>query len=207
MSYVYIKPRESFVAPVEVPISLGMLAEIASDDSELERQLRGRPLLRPLTEGQGAVIVSALDLVRSVQASRRGLDIRLFGPQSTVVRPRIRQSPFWARFWLVGVSLLLFFGAMLAIMFFHADVEMQEVHQAIYELVTGDEVDRPWLLQIPYAFGVGLGVLLFFNSLSRRKPSSDPSPLDIQMYLYDQSTDGYMRNEDTPRPGPKKEVP
>ncbi len=189
MAFVFVKPRESFIAPVGVPISVGMLAEVASDDAELERRLRGTPFLKPLREGQGATVVSSLDFVRAVRLIDPTLDIDLSGADFTVVKPRVRQSPFWAGFWIISVSLVLFFGAMMAIIAFHADTDMGQVHQAIYHLVTGNPTEHPLVLQIPYSIGVGLGVLIFFNAFSRRRPSSDPSPLDVQMHLYDQEKD------------------
>lgn len=205
MAFVFLKPRDSFIAPSDVPITVGMLAEVASSDEDLERQLRGTPFLKPLHEGAGAIVVSSLDLVRAVKALDAGHDIRLSGADFTVVKPRVRQSPFWAGFWIIAVSLVLFFGAMMAIMAFHADTDMGKVHQAMYHLVTGNPVERPLVLQLPYSVGVGLGVLIFFNAFSRRKPSSDPSPLDVQMHLYDQETDAYLASQGSPTPGPQKE--
>ncbi|MDP2871337.1 MAG: stage V sporulation protein AA [Bacillota bacterium] len=192
MPTVYLKPRDSLIVAPGEDITLGMLAEFAAEDHELERTLRGQPFLPGLTEGHGAISVSSLDLVRAIRRQRQDLDLRIVGPAHTVVKPRVRPNPVMAGIWTAAVTLLLFFGSLMAIMFFHADVDMPLVHRGVYQLVTGEAAPRPLVLQIPYSIGVGVGVLLFFNSLSRRKPSSDPSPLDVQMHIYDQDAQDYL---------------
>jgi stage V sporulation protein AA len=189
---VYLKPRDSLIVAPGEDITLGMLAEFAADDREVERALRGQPFLPGLIEGHGAISISSLDLVRVIKSVRSDVDLRLVGPAHTIIKPRIRNNPSMERFWALAVSVLLFFGSMMAIMFFHADVDMHTVHQGVYRLVTGEVTERPLALQVPYSIGVGLGVLLFFNSLSRRRPSSDPSPLDVQMHAYDQDAENYL---------------
>lgn len=200
MGIVYIKPRDSLIVAPGEDITLGMLAEFAAEDTELERLLRGQPFLPGLTQGHGAISVSSLDLVRAIRGRRPDLEVRVIGAANTVVKPRLRPHPVLARVWIVAVTVVLFFGSLMAIMFFHADVDMPLVHRGVYQLITGQVVERPLALQIPYSIGVGLGVLLFFNSLSRRVPSSDPSPLDVQMHTYDQDADSYMASQSAAAP-------
>ena len=59
------------------------------------------------------------------------------------------------------VWLLLFIGAALAIIYFHEDVSMQQVHQRLYYMITGEFNAQPLLFQIPYSLGLGLGMVLF----------------------------------------------
>lgn len=198
---MYLKPRDSVIVAADEQITLGMVSEVAAGDLELEAQLRGKVLLPALGPGSGMVVVSSLDLVRAVREHRDDLDVRLLGSPQTVVKPRVRPSPVLYRLWAVAVAAVLFFGAFMAIMTFHADVDMDKAQQNIHRLVTGTAVERPLIIQIPYSLGVGLGVLLFFNTLSRRRPSSDPSPLEVQLHSYDQDSEAYLISQGTPSPG------
>lgn len=191
--------------PVGTVTSLGTLAELVSDHPDLERKLRGTAAVGPLAQDAGPVVVSALDLVRLVRQVEPKADLRLVGPDMTLVRTRVRQSPLLAGAWMAAITVVLFFGAMLAIMFFHADVEMAAVHRALGQMITGVERERTLWLTVPYSLGTGLGVLFFFNLLSRRKPSSDPSPLDLQLHKYDREAASYLTSQGTPCPGPTRE--
>jgi len=95
--------------------------------------------------------------------------------------------PFFILIWL-----LLFFGAALAIMNFHEDVSMQAVHQRIYKIITGKENLKPLILQIPYSIGLGLGMVLFFNHVFKKRLNEEPSPLEVEMFNYQQNLDQYV---------------
>jgi stage V sporulation protein AA len=89
------------------------------------------------------------------------------------------------------VASILFVGTGLAIMNFHADVNMGEAHRVLYKLITGTDEKRPLILQIPYSLGIGLGMMLFFNHFFP-KHSNEPSPMEVEMYLYKQNMDEYL---------------
>jgi stage V sporulation protein AA len=92
---------------------------------------------------------------------------------------------------VAGVALLFTLGAAMAIMNFHADVSMPIVHERLYFLLTGEKSSRPLWLQIPYSIGVGAGILLFFNIFKQFGSTRDPSPLELEMYLYTRSVDQF----------------
>jgi stage V sporulation protein AA len=87
---------------------------------------------------------------------------------------------------------LLFIGSGLTIMNFHEDVSMQAVHQRLYEMVTGEKDAYPLWLQVPYSIGIGLGMILFFNHLFKKRLNEEPSPLELEMFNYQQSIDQYV---------------
>ncbi len=79
---------------------------------------------------------------------------------------------------------------------FHADVSMKEVHQRISELVTGKRQNHPLWFQIPYSVGIGLGMLLFFNHLFRKRLNDEPNPLELEMYMYQENVNTYVIAEE-----------
>lgn len=92
------------------------------------------------------------------------------------------------------VSFLLFIGSITAIINFHSDVNMKTAQRTIYRIVTGSETDNLLLLQIPYSLGIGVGMSVFFNHIFKRRINDEPSPLEVEMYLYQQNMDEYVKN-------------
>jgi stage V sporulation protein AA len=86
---------------------------------------------------------------------------------------------------------VLFIGSGLAIMNFHTDVSMPEVHQRLYYLITGRAESQPLLMQIPYSLGIALGMILFFNHFFQKRINEEPSPLEVELFLYQQNVDQY----------------
>ena len=75
---------------------------------------------------------------------------------------------------------------------FHEDVSMQQVQQRLYRVITGEQVEKPLWFQIPYSLGIGLGMILFFNHFFKKRINEEPSPLEVEMFQYQQSLDQYV---------------
>ncbi|WP_124727273.1 stage V sporulation protein AA [Staphylospora marina] len=156
----------------------------------------GRIPVYEVTLDQGNVaVIDIVDLIAVISGRFPDLDIRSVGPAQTLIEVNIPgKKPGWLATTLV--SLLLFIGSGLAIMNFHTDVSMQEVHNRIYYLVTGTHENRPLVLQIPYSLGIGAGMILFFNRFMRRKFNEEPSPMELEVFLYQESIDQYLINDE-----------
>jgi stage V sporulation protein AA len=92
--------------------------------------------------------------------------------------------------WLLAAAawLLLFVGAAVTILNFHADVNMPAVHREIYRLLTGRTAAHPLLLEIPYAVGVGVGIVVFL-----RPRRGEPGPLELEAARYERGLHAYLR--------------
>ncbi len=82
--------------------------------------------------------------------------------------------------------LILMVGSALAITWFHSDVNMLDAQQALFHLITGRQPENPWLITVPYALGVFLGVSMFYALFSRKRTVA---PLDIKLEEYRQSAE------------------
>ena len=85
-----------------------------------------------------------------------------------------------------AVSVLSFFGAAFSIMTFNNDVDIQGLFSDIYQLFTGQTSDGFTVLELSYSFGLGIGIILFFNHFAGKRIETDPTPLDVQMHTYEQ---------------------
>ncbi len=178
---IFLRPRAFASVASGGQLRLGQLADIVGGEGLADLPLGpapapGRYRVLPLT-----------DLVRAVAAVAPDADVRVLGEHDVVVRGR-RARQRWA--WLLAVAawLLLFVGATVTILNFHADVNMAAVHREIYRLLTGRSAEHPLLLEIPYAVGVGVGVLLFF-----RPRSGEPGPLELETARYERGLHAYLR--------------
>lgn len=97
---------------------------------------------------------------------------------------------------LALVCFLLFMGSITAIINFHSDVDMRQAHKGIYKIVTGVETESPLLLQIPYSLGIGAGMSVFFNHVFKKRINQEPSPLEVEIYMYQQNMDAYLKGND-----------
>jgi len=187
---VYVRLRHRIqVQPNEV-ITIGKLALIVAN-KELRERLRSIKIHQIQPKDKSMVVIDVMHVLKEIHKFDPNLDVQTIGAAQTIIEvvyEKKKLSPLL--FFLVWV--LLFIGAGLAIMNFHEDVSMQQVHQRIYRIVTGEENPQPLLLQIPYSFGLGLGMILFFNHLFKKRINEEPSPLEVEIFNYQLDLDQYV---------------
>ncbi len=192
---VYVRMRRrAVVRPMSV-VTLGDVARLVTE-SQLHDRLKILPLHRITEKDGNLLLIDMLQVVKAIREAEPGMSIETFGEPHVLleispsgeVKPRI--------FILVLAWLLLFFGSGMAMMNFHADVNMPAVQHRITELITGRTGSHPWLFQIPYSVGVGMGMLLFFNRLLRKRLNDEPNPLEVEMFMYQENVNHYVITEE-----------
>lgn len=83
------------------------------------------------------------------------------------------------------VAVICFVGAAFAIMTFNNDSDVTSVFQEIYQLILGKGVETGMILEISYSVGLAVGILVFFNHFAVWKLNTDPTPLEVEMRLYE----------------------
>ncbi|MFD1707089.1 stage V sporulation protein AA [Siminovitchia sediminis] len=136
-------------------------------------------------------VLDVISVVRKIKRRYPDADIQIIGPTETIFEmeeQRKKASPLlFALVWL-----LLFIGSGLAIINFHEETSMQAMHQKIYWMMTGKMNSTPYIVQIPYSLGLGVGMVLFFNHVFKKRINEEPSPLEIEMFNYQQDLDQYV---------------
>jgi stage V sporulation protein AA len=188
---VFVKLRHRVQVKPQAVVAIGDVAQIIANDCNIAEQLKAIPLYAIQPSDKNIVIIDVMKVVRAMMETNDELDVQVIGPAQTIVEVIDQKRSFSTAYFLL-IWLLLFVGSAMAIMNFHEDVSMQKVHQHLYEIITGKKIDKPLLLQIPYSLGLGIGMILFFNHVFRKRINEEPSPLEVEMFNYQQSLDQYV---------------
>lgn len=180
---IYIKPDHC--------VTLGQAARLLAADEEAGERLRGLVLYEHKKADGNRVVIDLLQIVKKIREKQPEMAVEAYGDPQVLVM--VAEKPVKPKIPVLMFSwLLLFFGSGLAIMNFHTDVSMKEVHIRIVELITGDRNDHPLWFQIPYSLGIGLGMMLFFNHLFRKRFNEEPNPLEVELYMYQENVNAYV---------------
>lgn len=172
-------------------VKIGDIAQVNAIDAGLKKAIEEKIIYPINMSDKNIVIIDLMKVIKTIRSIEPEVDIQTIGPSQSIVQVSF-QNKMMTPIFIFVVWLLLFIGSGLAIMNFHEDVSMQAVHQKLYYLVTGTKVEKPLLLQIPYSFGLGIGMILFFNHLFRKRINEEPSPLEVEMFNYQQDLDQYV---------------
>ncbi|SDK68001.1 MULTISPECIES: stage V sporulation protein AA [unclassified Paenibacillus] len=195
---VYVRLRSRIRIQRGRSVKLGDVAHLLTSPEEQEGRLLELELLRPGPEDGNLILIDILQIIPEIRRTLPDVTVELIGSGHTLVEVVVGSGkPSKSLFILVW--LLLFFGSALTIMNFHADVNMQEVQIRIVEMITGHRDEHPYLFQVAYSLGIGFGMAVFFNHLFKKKWNEEPTPLEVEMFLYQQNVDKYVVIEETER--------
>jgi stage V sporulation protein AA len=187
---IYIRMRNRVKSSPEEKILLKDVAQIIAPEvylTNLESMM-----VHQLTEmDRNIVIVDVMKVIKMITNEFGALEVQTIGPAQTIIEVTDKKKgvsiPFFLLIWF-----LLFFGSAMAIMNFHDDVSMKSVQEKIYTIITGRKDSKPLFFQIPYSVGLGLGMILFFNHVFKKRINEEPSPLEVEMFNYQMDLDNYV---------------
>ncbi|MBG9822122.1 stage V sporulation protein AA [Bacillus safensis] len=187
---IFIRLRHRIKTGIDQLIYLEDIAQITGDEFAVQK-LSKMPVYHVSKKDRHIAVLDIMHVVQTIKKTWPDIDIQTVGGSEAIVEidtGKRQLSPVL----FVFVWLLLFVGAALAIMNFHEDVSMRLVHIRLYEMITGKTVEHPYLLQIPYSFGLGFGMILFFNHVFKKRLNEEPSPLEVEMFKYQLDLDHYV---------------
>lgn len=163
------------------------IAKLSCSNSKILNRVRVLPVTNLDPDKPGRYVMSAMDLVDLIQKKEPDLDITTIGEANFIVTYQKEPVPnlIWRWLKVIFVCLATFFGAAFSIMTFNNDVDVGGLFGQIYMQVTGQASNGFTILEISYSIGIGLGVLFFFNHFGRMKITDDPTPMQVQMRLYE----------------------
>lgn len=187
---IYLRLRYRIQVRPHETIFLKDIAQIIADETIFD-QLSHIPVYKVTEKDRNMIVIDGMKAIRLITQSINGVEIQTLGPTQVIIEVISNKRKISLPLFLL-VWLLLFFGAALTIMNFHEDVSMQAVQQRIYTILTGEVDTKPLIFQIPYSIGLGLGMILFFNHLFKKRLNEEPSPLEVEMFNYQMDLDNYI---------------
>ncbi|MFB4166379.1 stage V sporulation protein AA [Virgibacillus sp. JSM 102003] len=187
---VYLRMKKNVELTYLKELTLKDIAYISAP-SQLKRNLEKTTIYRITKKDRNIVIIDSFLVIDHLGDLYGNLEFQLVGPPQSIIR--IKKHKKNPNIVIVAIVwLLLFIGTGMTIMNFHYDVSMQEVQQKLHFLLTGEEKKYPLWIQIPYSLGLGIGMLLFFNHWFTKRFNEEPSPLEVEIFNYQQNLDQYV---------------
>ncbi|MDR1643798.1 MAG: stage V sporulation protein AA [Clostridiales bacterium] len=184
---VYIKPSEKVAENEKKVVKLDDICEIVAPTKILEK-LKKLEVVRIEAEKERNYLIDITDIIRLIQKVAPDATINNVGAKSTVIayNPQLKKQNPVIKVILIGfVSLVLMAGSATAIMSFHTDAQIPQIFKNYHRLFFGEETEKPVLIYVSYSIGLASGIIIFFNHFFGKKIMDDPTPIDVEMTLYD----------------------
>ncbi len=183
---LYIKADQCVEVKSQV-VTLGDLIEMECAESQVASKLKTLKIMKMPEKGKHRYVVSILMIIERIHREYPNLEIQNMGAQDVIViyENQRKKNALWEWSKIIFVCILSFVGAAFAIMTFNNDSGTSKLFVQIYEMFTGKPHEGFSVLEVTYSIGIAAGIIVFFNHFGKRKFSVDPSPIEIEMQLYE----------------------
>lgn len=193
---LYVKPEKN-VRTYNRVLTLGEAVEMQCADPTIVNRLKTERLyaFQDVKPGRrscaGRTVLSILDVVEKIQAVYPSLEIQNLGEMDFVAEysTKPEEHKLWTFLKVSLVCFLCFFGSAFSIMAFNNDVSTVDLFRQFYTLLTGQSSDGFTILEFTYSLGLAVGILAFFNHLGGRRLNKEPTPIEVEMRLYEDDVD------------------
>ena len=146
-------------------------------------------------EGENAQkIISVVKLIELIQKKIPEAEVENLGATDFVVsyKKPVKKSRLIQSLKVIFVCLVAFFGGGYAIMAYNIDVSTNTLFSDLTKLCLGEAASEPSIIALAYSIGLVVGMVVFFNHGMGKKLNSDPTPLQVQMRLYEDDVNTSM---------------
>lgn len=168
-------------------VTLDTIAKLTSSEKNVVARLKTMKIIKIKDKKFARYIVSVMAIIEKIHEIYPTLEIVNIGEPEFVLtfRKKNKESKIFYAIKLIFICVAAFFGAAFSIMTFNNDVGINELFAKIYEEYTGQISNGFTILEISYSLGIAVGIIVFFNHFFGRNLSTDPTPLEVEMKIYE----------------------
>lgn len=136
-------------------------------------------------------VFSVLKIIELIHEEYPNVDISNEGESDFIVEyiPNPKKPKLLNAIKTAVLCVIIFFGSAFTIMAFNNDIGVTDVFSKFYAQVMGTAPEGVTELEICYCIGLGLGILIFFNHVGKKKITLDPTPIQVEMRKYETDID------------------
>lgn len=191
MSKTLYMQTDKNIKVIKEEVCLGDIANLSCADTKILKRNLNRKVISLPKGKYGRYVLAVTDIIREIEKEEDDVDVCHIGEANFVItfEDPNGKNTIVSRVKTIVVSLVTFFGTAFSIMTFNTDVSVDKLFQNIYQMFTGEKSSGFTILEITYSIGIGIGVIFYFNHFGKRKLTQDPTPLEVQMRLYEDDVD------------------
>lgn len=183
---LYIKGDRN-VEVTEQDVFLKDIVSMECSDKKFLPKLQTVKILKLHGNREQRYVVSVLEIIACIHAAYPEVEVQNLGEADIIVTYENQKTPpyLWHILKVAVVATIIFFGSAFSIMAFNNDVGGTKLFGQIYELVMGKQSNGFTVLEVTYSIGLTFGILVFFNHFGKKRFTVDPTPMEVQMRLYE----------------------
>lgn len=204
---VYIKADQNVKVSRE-KVYLQDVFKIITQDNTIKDKLNLLLIYDFSNKNTRRAVISILEVIQIIQGFDPTVEIVSLGENDIVLElvETKKSNTFLIGIKVVFVSLICFFGTAFTLMAFHNDINIVGLLENIYNLFGIAYQGGVGPLELGYSIGLGVGIIVFYNHIGKRRITKDPTPLEVEMRIYENDVNKTLI-ENATREGLEADVP
>lgn len=190
---LYVKIEQN-VAVKKRDLKIKDVATLYSSNTSMVQKLEKEPFYTIPKDCKVLTMFTVTKVYEAIHNIYPKIQIENLGETDFIVEyePQKREKKWWEYTKMIVVAAIVFIGAAFTIMTFNEDVNVAGVFDRIYHMVTGEVKSDGTILEISYAIGIPIGILVFYNHFKKRDIKNDPTPIQVEMRTYEEQMNKAM---------------
>ncbi len=182
---LYLKAEKS-VKVESRNIKLKDIAKIECVNSSIENKVKELNIIQLDSKKEYKYVVSILKVIEAIHKQFPNLEIDNIGECDFVIEYVDKKQNLILEYMkIIFVCFIVFIGAAFTIMTFNNDVGIDKLFGQLYQLVMEKESSGFTILEMSYSIGLGVGILVFYNHIGGKRLTTDPTPIQVEMRIYE----------------------
>ncbi len=185
---IYVRLYKRTTVQKSRAVTISQLADVAAPP-EIKAKVDSMVVFNvPDGEHKSSYVVTIVDVINCIWHEYPKADVQSIGDPDAVIEyhpTEIKQRNLLEWLKVAVVCVIVFAGAVIAIMTYNTDTSLGQTFTALNKMITGETNAHPYYMTIPYAIGITAGVILFFNHFGKRSITKDPTPMQVEMNIYE----------------------
>ena len=190
---LYLKIEQN-VEVLNTRVYLRDIAKMYSSDSKMVHELNKTEFMVIKEKESTKYMISILKVVELIGKKYPDAEVINMGENDFILSYLLPQKKGKKGEYIKAaiVCLIIAIGSAFSIMTFNTDVSVSDVFDKTYELVIGKGAQSNGVLELSYSIGLPIGICVFFNHFSRKATHNDPTPLQVEMRIYEEEANRAM---------------
>lgn len=182
---LYLKVEKS-VKVESRNIKLKDIAKIECVNASIKNKVKELGIIQLDSKKEYKYVVSILKVIEVIHKQFPNLEIDNIGECDFVIEYVDKKQNLILEYMkIIFVCFIVFIGAAFTIMTFNNDVGIDKLFGQLYQLVMGKESSGFTILEMSYSIGLGVGILVFYNHVAGKRLTTDPTPIQVEMRIYE----------------------
>ena len=193
---LYLKIDQNVVVQ-DYQVHLQDIASMECTNEAVLRQLKQKKIYTfqakdtPKQKKKRMQVFSVLKIIQSIHEDYPELNVENLGESDFIIECNadVVENKMLDIIKTAVLCVVIFFGAAFTIMTFNNDVAVSDVFQQLYSQIIGKQSDGVTEIEICYAIGMPVRIIIFYNHIGKKKITQDPTPIEVEMRKYEQDVD------------------